>query len=81
MLLLIFIERLVVTMTIKEYLAQEIADGFADLQAMVEVKHGDGDTVGFMSLEDMLDSEAEYLDMEYTSVDKLDDGSYEITIE
>lgn len=68
-------------MTIKEYLEKELASGFADVQAMVEVKHDEGATVGFMSLEDILDSGAEYLDMEYLSADKLDDGSYEIVIE
>lgn len=68
-------------MTIREFLEKEIAECGADVQSMVEVKHEEGATVGFMSIEDMLDSEAEYLDMEYTSADKLEDGSYEVTIE
>lgn len=68
-------------MTIKEYLEQQVEYQTAQLTDTVEVRYEDSDaTVGFMSIEDMLDSEAEYLDLEYKSADKQEDGSYLILI-
>lgn len=68
-------------MTVKEYLEQELSYGNAKLDDSVEVRYEETEvTVGFMGIEDMLDSGAEYLDLEYKSADKAEDGSYVITI-
>lgn len=68
-------------MTVKEFLEAELAEGNASIEDMVEVRHEDDTVVGFMSIEDILDSEAEYLDFECLSTDTQDDGTYILVIE
>ena len=68
-------------MTVKEFLEAELAEGNASIEDMVEVRHEDDTVVGFMSIEDILDSEAEYLDLECLSTDTQDDGTYILVIE
>lgn len=68
-------------MTVKEFLENELADGNASIDDMVEVRHEDDVVVGFMSIEDILDSEADYLYMECLNTDIQDDGTYILMIE
>ena len=69
-------------MTVREYLENEVNECGAAIDTMVEVRHEDTDeTVVYMSIDDMLYSGSDYMDEEYISTDKLDDGSYLITIE
>ncbi len=68
-------------MTVKEFLETELAEGNANIEDMVEVRHEDDTVVGFMSIEDILDSDAEYLYMECLNTDIQDDGTYILMIE
>lgn len=68
-------------MSVREYLERELQNGCGEPDDMVEVRHEDDSVVGFMSIEDMLDSGAEYLDMEYVNTDVQEDGTYIIVIE
>lgn len=68
-------------MTVKEFLETELAEGNASIEDMVEVRHEDDTVVGFMSIEDILDSDAEYLYMECLNTDIQDDGTYILMIE
>lgn len=68
-------------MTVKEFLETELAEGNASIEDMAEVRHEDDTVVGFMSIEDILDSDAEYLYMECLNTDIQDDGTYILMIE
>ena len=68
-------------MTVKEFLETELAEGNASIEDMAEVRHEDDTVVGFMSIEDILDSDDEYLYMECLNTDIQDDGTYILMIE
>lgn len=68
-------------MTVKDFLESQLKNGSAELTTKVEVIKEETDaTIGFMSIEDMLDAEFEYLSGEYVSTDVCEDGTITVVI-
>lgn len=67
--------------TIKEFLEESIATEYFTPDTFVEIQSSDGEVLGFMTAEDLLDSQPDCIDLCYSESDKLDDGSIVVITE